>query len=101
MPDTTDATSDTPSPFADLMPSGPHAYLIPAWLGCLRWALGNDEIMAAFRAETGNTWTPGRSGLEVAIDRATGAEATFFRAFAKWVNENLWGDPDGEEEDTP
>jgi hypothetical protein len=26
------------------------------------------------------------------IDEATGVEADFFRAFAKWHNENIWGE---------
>jgi hypothetical protein len=65
--------------------------LIPAWLGCLHWALGTPEIVASFREETGQRWTPGRTGLGQMVDRATGADAAFLTAFAAWMNENLWG----------
>ena len=68
------------------------AYLHPAWFGCLSWALGEPEIMDALCAETGNHWTLGRTGLDRAIDQATGAEREFFKAFAGWMNENLWGE---------
>ena len=63
-----------------------------AWLGAVRWALGEPEIMAAFRRDTGNNWSPGRTGLDRMIDQATGAEKAFFEQFLRWFNENVWGD---------
>jgi hypothetical protein len=72
-------------------------YLIPAWISCLRWAIGTPEIVATFRAETGQRWTPGRTPLEQMIDTASGADAAFLTAFAAWMNANLWGT--GEEPD--
>lgn len=77
----------------DLAPSGEHAYLIPAWLSFLHYAIGNPEIVAQFREDTGNRWQPGRGGMDRLIDGVSGVEAEFFRSFATWVNENLWGDP--------
>jgi hypothetical protein len=68
------------------------AYLLPAWLGCFSWALGEPEILAAFRIETGNTWTPGRLPIERMIDDATGADREFFAQFAAWMNATIWGD---------
>jgi len=78
----------------DLMPSDTPPYMFPAWLGCLSWAVSEPAIMAAFRAETGNHWQPGRSGIERMIDEATGAQEQFVIAFARWVNANVWGPMD-------
>lgn len=67
-------------------------YMWPAWEGCLRWALGKDEILNAFRAETGNQWHPGRTPIDRMIDKATGVDREFMVAFVAWFNENVWGD---------
>lgn len=85
----TPATDD--NPLADLMPP----IMAPMWLGSLQYALSQDDFLAAFRAETGNQWTPPRNPLDTMIDAATGAERDFFRAFAKWHNVNIWGEVDG------
>lgn len=75
-----------------LMPDTTPAYMAPAWLGCVQWAIGSTEVIAQFRAETGETWTPGRSGIEHMIDRATGADWMFIERFVRWVNAEIWGD---------
>lgn len=83
-----------PGPLADLMPEDP--VMAAAWLGSLRFALGRPDFVAAFRAETGNTYMPGATPLESAIDDASGATLGFLRAFAGWHNANVWGeDEDG------
>lgn len=74
-----------------LRPSDTPEYMTPAWIGCISWALGTPEIVAAFRAETGHRWQPGRNGLERMIDKAAGADQHFIEAFIRWVNVNLWG----------
>jgi hypothetical protein len=66
-------------------------YLIPAWLGCLRYAIESEEMLSAFREETGNQWKPGISSLDRMIDEAIGAEAEFIKQFAGWMNQDLWG----------
>ena len=68
------------------------AYLHPAWFGCLHWALGNAEMVAAFREDTGHAWTPGRTPLDRMVDEATGADKAFLEAFAAWMNANVWGE---------
>lgn len=73
-------------------PSGQYEYLIPAWIGGLHWALGEPDVLASFRRETGNCWSSGR-GINKMIDEATGADAEFIKQFAAWFNENVWGDP--------
>lgn len=77
----------------DLAPTDPLMH--GAWVGGLHHALGNPEILAAFRAETGNRWTPGRTPIETMIDEATGADRAFIMAFARWFNEHAWGEVDG------
>lgn len=73
-------------------PSGDEAYLLPAWLGCLRWAMGEEKIMAQFEKDTGEKWIPGRSPIERMVDDACGVQKEFFEKFAKWMNENIWGE---------
>jgi len=63
------ASVDT-DPLSGLMPENP--LMAAAWVGCLRWALGREDIMTQFRAETGMTWTPGRTPIDQAIDEACG-----------------------------
>ena len=66
-------------------------YMQPAWLGALDFALSQDGIVAAFREDTGNQWHPGKTGIDRAIDKATGAEEQFLREFVEWFNVNVWG----------
>lgn len=75
-------------------PADTPEYMWPAWAGCLRWAVGEADIMAAFRAETGIRWQPGRSGIDRMIDEATGADRKFLVAFVEWFNANVWGPTD-------
>lgn len=67
-------------------------FLIPAWLGCFRWALQDPDILAAFQAATGMHWQPGRTPIARMIDDATGMEQAFMVAFAAWMNATLWGE---------
>ena len=80
-----------------LMPSDTPAYMLPAWIGCINFASTQPDIVEAFRTETGNNWTPGKSGLERMIDKATGADWEFVKAFVLWANTNVWGPIDGSE----
>ncbi len=68
--------------------------MLPAFLGCVEWALGTPEILAGFRKSTGNNWTPGRSGLERMIDRATGVDHQFFQQFSDYVANEIFGTPE-------
>lgn len=78
-----------------LVPSDTPEYMLSAWASCMTWALGHEEIMAAFRADTGNQWQPGRSPLDKMIDNATGAKEKFITDFVNWANINVWGKIDG------
>lgn len=79
----------------DLKPADTPDYMIPAWLDCISFAIGKPEIVAAFRADTGEQWQPGCTGLERMIDEATGADRHFLEAFIKWANVHVWGPLDG------
>jgi hypothetical protein len=79
----------------DLRPVDTPEYMTPMWLACMSWAIGNPEIVEAFRNETGMRWAPGRSGLERMIDEATGMDRTFIEAFIRWANVEVWGPIDG------
>lgn len=72
------------------MPSCP--LMRDAWIGCVRWAIGEPTVLARFREETGNMWEPARDGLGAMIDTATGADVGFMSAFIDWHNANIWGD---------
>jgi hypothetical protein len=66
-----------------------------AWIGSVRYALGQADIIAAFRKDTGEMWEIANSSIECMIDEATGADRDFLRKFVIWHNENLWGLKDG------
>ncbi len=69
------------------------SYLIPAWISCLRYTMGQPEAVAQFRSATGNVYVPAQPGtLEALIDTATGADIAFLVAFVQWFNTNVWGD---------
>jgi hypothetical protein len=78
-----------------LRPADTPAYMTPAWLGCIHWALGNDEMVAEFREDTGNGYRPPKNAIDAAIDKVTGADRDFLVDFIKWANVNVWGPLDG------
>jgi hypothetical protein len=75
------------------LPENTPAYMFDAWVSCLHWALGEDDVIAAFRQDTGIRWTPGKTAIDRMIDGATGADEKFVLAFVDWFNANIWGDP--------
>lgn len=87
------AAEEEPGPLEDLMPR--HPLFVASWVGSLRYALSREDVMVAFREQTGNRWQPGRTPIDQMIDQATGTDLVFIRAFAKWHNEHIWGEEDG------
>lgn len=83
------------NPVLDQAPADP--LMLAPWLGCLRWSLTEAEIVERFRADTGCTFTPGKTGLEQLIDEKTGAMDDFMQKYVAWFNENVWGKEDGPE----
>jgi hypothetical protein len=92
-------TSSQPDSLDDLMPADP--IMAGAWVASLSYAFSRDDIMAAFRNDTGNTWTLAKTPIDKMIDEATSADLAFLRAFAKWHNENIWGEENGKPVDAP
>ena len=75
-----------------LRPAATPAYMTPAWLGCISWALGEKEIIAAYREDTGDQFTVGRTPIERLVDKATGCDLAFLESFIRWANvQNVWG----------
>ena len=68
-------------------------YMYPAFIGCVRWALGEPEIMDAYRRETGDNWMPPAILIDKLIDEAAGADFAFCQRFSDWVEENVFGTP--------
>lgn len=66
-------------------------YAWPAWTGCLHWALGKPDVLAAFKAETGMGSKAPQLPIETRIDEATGYSRSFLDAFIPWFNANVWG----------
>lgn len=87
------------NPLDKYIPENP--IMAGAWLGSVRYALGREDVMAAFRSDTGFHWTPGKSVLDRMVDDATGVPVAFLQAFAKWHNEHIWGEENGEPIDAP
>lgn len=80
---------------AELNPHPDNPLMEMAWLDCLHWAIGHDEIRAGFEADTGARWPGPRTPLDRMIDEATGFkfdQEEYFRKFIVWFNENVWGE---------
>lgn len=77
MTDETEPTFTTPYDSDPLM--------LPAFIGCVGWALGKDEIVARYKSETGDTLF-GVTGA--------GKPVMFIQRFSDWVAENIFGTPD-------
>lgn len=65
----------------------------PAFLGCVRWALGEPSVVERFREATGNVWTPGNTPIDRLVDNATGADREFMQSFVAWVAADIFGTP--------
>ena len=68
--------------------------MVGPWFSCLQVSMRQPEVMQAFRAETGCTYTLPTSPIEQMIDQSTFHEKTFLATFAQWFNVNVWGDLD-------
>jgi hypothetical protein len=55
--------------------------MTPAWVDCLRWSIGEPEILAGFRADTGCNFTPRLTSIDRMIDEATGRKRAFVEQY--------------------
>lgn len=67
--------------------------MAPAWVGMIRWAIGNPDIRKQFEADSGIP-CPATSGIARMIDEATGLPEKYVTEFAAWAHKNLWGRDD-------
>lgn len=74
------------------MPKDTPDYLFDAWAGCVLWAAGEPDIIAAFEASSGLRTT---AKIPVGVLNAT--DRTYAKAFIEWVNTHLWGPMDAPE----
>ncbi len=68
-------------------------YMVPAWVGMVRHALGAEYIKKEFKKETGFDvdHVLKATGINAIIDQKTGYQRDIIAKFADWVTVNLWG----------
>lgn len=64
---------------AELATPWDNHYMLPAFLGCVHWALGNDEIVESFSKDTGCN---------------VSADFDSMQRFSDWVADNVFGKPE-------
>lgn len=71
------------------------------FVSALGHALGNEEMRAAYQAQTGKTpYQVPSNPLDAMVDQATGADRAAIEDFARWFAKEVWGPdeaPDMEE----
>lgn len=67
--------------------------MMGAWASCLSWAIGEPEIRAAFKEQTGHDLDSIATarGLDKMIDEATGHTRAVMAAWCDWATRNIWG----------
>lgn len=67
-------------------------YMMPAFVGLVQYAAGDEDSRAAFKEATGSDIARlvSRSAIEAAVDRATGYDKDLVGKFADWVATQLW-----------
>jgi len=81
----------------ECLPERDH-FMAPAWIGLIRFASGQPEIVEAFEKESGMKFRI-PCGIEGMIDKASGYQEDMLFKFAAWVTKNLWGDTSKPEHD--
>ena len=65
--------------------------MVGSWFSCLQASMQQPEVLHAFRAETGCTYTPAVTPIDRMIDEATGRDKAYLLTFLAWFNVNVWG----------
>jgi hypothetical protein len=86
---TPESTEATENPLAEFMPTDPLMRI--AWVDFIRFAIGNDDFIAAYCKATGAKFNPPKSAIDAMIDDACGINNQFVIGFVKWVTETHWG----------
>lgn len=84
--------TNLPLPEMKLTPLG-WPLMAEAYLGCVSWALDNDDIKRAFQEETGINLESiaNAKGEARMIDEATGRTREAVAAFMDFVTRTVWG----------
>ena len=84
--------NSAPIPGMKIVPYG-CPMMTDAFLGCVHWAVGEEHIKQAFKAETGLDLDSlvTASPLARQIDETTGRTSDMMAAFCDFVAENVWG----------
>ena len=61
-----------------------HRFHLGAFVGYVRWASGDSKMIDRFQAETGVVYHAPKTGLNAAIDKATGRNSAIARQFMQW-----------------
>jgi len=62
------------------------------FVSALGHALGNEDMRAAYQAQTGKTpYQVPTNALEAMVDQATGADRAAIEDFARWFAKEIWG----------
>lgn len=76
---------------ADMTDRAKDDFMAVAWAGFVQWAAKQPDILERFEAETGMSFRPPASGLEVMIDDATGYRNAVAERFVEWTTVEMWG----------
>ena len=55
-----------------------------AFVGYVKWASGDAKMIDRFQSDTGVAYRAPRTGLDAAIDKATGYNSEIARRFTEW-----------------
>ena len=61
-----------------------HLFHLAAFVGYVRWASGDAKMIARFERETEVVYHAPKTGLDAAIDKATGRNSAIARQFMEW-----------------
>lgn len=67
------------------------AFMEIAWRDFIMFASANPGMQAAFKADTGFDLTERKTGIDAAIDEATGYDTDKLECFILWATEKHWG----------
>jgi hypothetical protein len=61
-----------------------HRFHLGAFVGYVRWAARDPQMVENFERDTGIKFRPPKTGLDAAIDKATGYNSEIARRFMDW-----------------
>jgi hypothetical protein len=75
----------------DLMPEDTPESMTSAWMGCMHWALGREDLIQHFDQDSGqNLLACDLSGYPMESPEEV-IDSPVVQAFILWINANFWG----------